>query len=275
MHFKSMILIAFLLATPAVAQQGPALPHLRPYTSIGFYDVSWGGISVGGMVIDAREFNDSYAMEVRIKSSGIAWTFTKHKSTTTMEGIKQNGAYIPQKFETDFKLRGKTRHIVLEYNEQGELVHEINTPPEDPNKRPPVPMELKQNALDALTPFFLQRIEVYDALKSGGDNFTIRMFDGRRLTDMHYFIQGRKRVEWNRQETPVIHFNLTRTPVAGYKKDELNDIHQNKDPAVSLYLSDDGRLIPLKIIIDSSAGKFHANFKQNCLSMADCLTLLK
>ena len=266
--------LVLCLAAPAAAQEHAPLPPLAPYDSIGYYTVSWSGIDVGGMAIEAHEDDDSYRMEVVVKSKGLAWTFTKHSSTTTVEGVK-NGKYIPQKFETTFNLRGKTRHILLIYGKRGELESEYNHPPEDPKKRPPVPMELKQYALDALTPFFTQRKRIYNALQNGEDRFSLRMFDGRRLSDMHYFIHGRKQVGWNMQDVPVIHFSLTRTPVAGYKKDELADFQKEKDPNVSLYLSDDGRLIPLKIVVDSSAGLFYANYQQNCTTMEACTALLK
>lgn len=261
------------LCSSAAAQE--AAPRLAPYEDIGYYAVSWSGIGVGGMVIAAREDAERYRMEAAIKSNGLAWAFTRHSSTTTVEGVRRGGNYIPQVFETDFKLRGKTRHIVLGYDAQGNLASENVNPPEDPNKRPPVPMELKRQALDALTPFFVQRQRIHEALRNGEDRFTLRMFDGRRLTDMHYFIAGRKRMGWNMQDVPVVHFSLTRTPVAGYKESELEDFSKEKDPDVSLYLSDDGRLIPLKIVVDSSAGQFYANYRQACETLDACKALLK
>ncbi|MCH2548196.1 MAG: DUF3108 domain-containing protein [Alphaproteobacteria bacterium] len=258
------------MQSTAPVQNTPLLP-LEPFNTTGFYEVAWSGITAGGMVIDAFEDDTSYRMQVNVKSNGIAWAFTKHESSTTLEGIKTADIYVPQKFETYFKLRGKTRHIVLDYDAQGNLVHEINTPPENRDKRPAVPMELKKNVVDALTPFFLQRHKVYEALRNGQQKFTIRMYDGRRLTDMHYFVQGRKQVGWNMQDIPVIHFSMSRTPVAGYKDSELEDIANKKDPSVSLYLSDDGRLIPLKIVVDTTAGNFYANFKHACDTMAACV----
>lgn len=269
------LLLPLLMATPVNAQETAPLPPLQPYNSIGYYEVAWSGLTVGGMAIAAHDDDKTYGMDVRVKSNGLAWAFTKHHSTTTVEGIKRKGSYIPQRFETWFTLRKDTRHIVLDYDKNGKLTNELNTPPEDRNKRPEVPMELKQHVVDALTTFFVQRQEVYKALKNGEDRFTIRMYDGRRLTDMQYFVQGRKEVNWNKQDTRVIVFNLSRSPVAGFKKNELEEIEGKQDPAVSLYLSDDGKLIPLKIIIDSSAGSFYANFKHSCADMESCAASLK
>lgn len=273
-NHRMMMLFLLVLGFSQPVMAAMPLSKLEPYNSVGFYTVTWGGIDVGGMAIEAFEDGDSYRMDAQIKSDGLAWVFTKHASTTYVRGIKRDGEYIPQKFETFFKLRGKLRHIVLEYDKSGKLVQEVNDPPEPEWKRPPVPMKLKSHVVDALTPFFIQRHKVYEALQNGHDRFTIRMFDGRRLTDMHYYVTGRKNMGWNMQQVPIIQFALSRTPVAGYKDKELKDIRNNQDPEVSLYLSDDGKLLPLKIVVDSSAGEFYANFKQNCDSMEACVALL-
>lgn len=271
-----MAIIATLATLPAVAQEAERpLPPLALYNSHAYYDVSWSGIRVGGMVIDAREDADSYAMSLKMKSDGLAWMVTKHHSTNTIEGIKKNGEYLPQRFETFFTLRKKTRHIVLDYDAEGKLVHEVNTPPEDPNKRKPVPQELKEQVIDVLTVFFEQRKMLYEALKSGTESFTLRMYDGRRLTDMEYWVKGRQNVSWNNQNIPAVVFSLSRTPVAGFKESELEDLRDKKDPAVTFYLSDDGKLTPLRIVIDASAGTFYGNFRQNCISAEACEALLK
>jgi hypothetical protein len=250
------------------------LPPLEPFNHSGYYSVSWSGIGVGGMAMETAEDANSYRMNVEVKSGGIAWALTKHENITSVHGLKRDGEYLPQQFETVFKLRGKTRHIVLTYNDKGELVDEVNTPPEPEWKRPPVPMELKKHVVDALTPFFQHRTRIYEAIRAGEDKFTIRMFDGRRLTDMHYFIQGRRALSWNRQNVKVFELVMTRSPVAGYKDSELEDIANEQDPDVSLYLSDDGKLIPLKIEVDSDAGRFYANYKRACASFADCKAML-
>lgn len=273
MRLASLLFVALMLAAPASAQQ--PLPELQPFNHIGYYEVSWGGITVGGLVIATYEDAERYGMEAHVKSNGLAWVITKHKSATAIEGIKKNGKYLPQRFETHFFHRGKLRHIILEYDESGKLEREFVNPPDPLWKRKPVPMELKEFALDPLSIFFVQRQQVYDALRESREQFTLQMFDGRRLTDMHYFVHGRKQVGWNMQDVPVIKFNLSRTPVAGYKDSELEELRDKKDPSVSLYLSDDGRLIPLKLEIDGSAGTFYANFKRRCDTIKECRKLLE
>src|SRR5690606_4424398 len=111
-HFITAVLF-FCFSTPAHAEKPPL------WNDIGYYTISWGGMGIGGLVIDAQETESTYAMRVGIKLSGLAWTFTKHSSITTMRGIKKNGAYIPRFYETHFHLRGKLRHIRIGYDETG------------------------------------------------------------------------------------------------------------------------------------------------------------
>lgn len=269
---RLIALSAFLLGlSTSAAAQAP----LQPYNDTALYDVSWSGVTVGNMIMHAREDDESYAMDLVLKSRGLAWAFTKHTSTTTTRGVKANGQYIPQQFETLFNLRGKTRHIVLTYDAKGRLTNEVNTPPEPEWKRPPVEMELKQDVIDALSTFFVHRPRIYEALEQNDKQFTIRMFDGRRLTDLQYLIHGQKTIGWNRSQTPVIHATLSRLPVAGYKDKELERIDNEQDPGVQIYFSDDGRLTPLKIEVRADAGTFYANYRQSCETLAFCVAATK
>lgn len=270
--FRLPVLMACLALAPhtATAETGAGL---QPYNGTGYYTVSWGGITVGGMVVDAHEDADSYRMQVETRSSGLVKAISKHHSSNTVSGLRRSGEYIPQRFESRFSLRGKSRHIVLEYDKQGRLTHEENNPPEPEHKRPPVPMDVKRDVIDALTTLFVQRQKIHEALASGQDRFTIRMYDGRRVTDLEYYVRGRRGMGWNMQEVPIIEFAFSRIPVAGYKDSELKDLAGKTAPNVSLYLSDDGRLIPLKIVVDSSAGEFYANLSKDCETLQACLTL--
>ncbi len=253
---------------------GP-LPPLQPFNLTAVYEVSWGGVDVGDLVLHAREDNNQYNMRIQIKSSGLARLLTRHESATTVKGKKKGERYLPERFETNFKLRGDTRHIILTYNEQGELIEEYNQPPEKRWKRPEVPMSLKRDVPDIMTMLFIERHKIYDALKQEDDNFTIRTFDGRRLTDVHFNVSGRKTVTWNDQQADVIAFGVKREAIAGYKDSELEDMRKKKDPNVEFYLKDDGTLTPLKIVVEAEAGTFYANLSDYCEKLEACLKHLK
>lgn len=284
---KLLILATIVLISPAAHAQNPpanadekrvekvaweSLPPLQPFNYTGYYDVSWSGITVGTLVADAHEDDAHYKMSAFIESTGLTYLFTRHKSETTVEGIRQDGRYLPQQYRTEFSTRGSSREIILTYDKTGKMVQEVANPPENRQKRPEVPMELKERVIDLLTTFFVQRGKIYEALARDNPEFTIRMYDGRRLTDLHFKVFGRQVVGWHNQDTPVIHFTFTRTPIAGFKKSELEDI-QKEEPDINLYLSDDGQLIPLKIVVASAAGMFYANLARECPSLEACLKL--
>lgn len=261
--------------TPVAAQERfEPLDPLQPFNMTAFYKVSWGGLDVGKLVIHAEEDKDSYRLESVVASTGLARVFTKHESINRVHGTKRGGQYLPRKFETNFKLRGKTRHIILTYNHEGELIEEYNVPAENRNKRPEVPLELKRNVMDVLTTLFHQRGEIYKTLKNDRPGFTMRAYDGRRLADINVAVKGRKRVEWRGETRDVIAFSITRTPIAGHKDSELEEFKTKRDPNIEFYLSDDGALTPLKIIIETEAGTFYANYDHACQTFSACIKQL-
>lgn len=268
-HFFA-VAIFFGFASPACAEKLPL------WNDIGYYAISWGGMNVGGLVIEAQETETTYAMRAGIKLSGLAWTFTKHSSLTTMRGIKKNGQYIPRFYETEFWLRGKLRHIRIGYDETGKIAEELYNPPENPIKRPPPTAEQKAYAKDPLTPFFIQRVFALHYLSHEGESSeTVLMFDGRRLTDMHLNIEPQRSLSLNDRQHRVVALRMSRTPIAGYKKDELEDYRKGKDPYVVMYYGLDNGLLPLRLIVESGASSFYANRKSTCADFDLCMKKLK
>ena len=258
----------------AFSQNEAPLPPLEPFNLQGIYNVSWSGLGVGNLVIMAHEDAKTYGLEAHVRARGIAYSFTKHESMNKVEGIKAKGKYIPQRFETIFSLRKNTRHIILTYDKKGELVKEENTPPENRKKRPEVPMELKKNVMDIMTILFYQRGELYKALQNNQPSFTYRMYDGRRLTDITVHVKGRQEVTWQGKQVKVIAFGIDRKAVAGFKQSELEDLEKDNDPNIAFYLSDDGKLNPLRIVVNAEAGAFYANFDRYCESKEACMKVL-
>ena len=262
------------LGSFAFSQTESPLPPLEPFNLQGVYNVSWSGLGVGNLVILAHEDAKTYGLEAHVKARGIAYSFTKHESMNKVEGIKAKEKYIPQRFETIFTLRKNTRHIILSYNKKGELVNEENTPPENRQKRPEVPMELKKHVMDIMTILFYQRGELYKALQNNQPSFTYRMYDGRRLTDITVNVKGRQEVSWQGKQVKVIAFGIDRKAIAGFKQSELEELEKDNDPNIAFYLSDDGKLTPLRIVVDAEAGAFYANFERHCESKEACLKVL-
>lgn len=272
-HLKRACYLIFILLLPPYALAAP--PTLQNFTYNALYIISWGGIDVGTMIVSAKEDNTHYVMRVLMKAKGFAWKLTRLESDNTIRGFHTGRYYTPQFYESFFSLRGRTRHITLSYDKQGNLMHETNTPAEKRDKRPEVPVKEKRDALDMLTPFFAQRPLVQDALNDGDKAFQLKLYDGRRLSDATFRVKDRIVTEWQHKQTAVIRYALTTKPLAGYTKDELPEPKRKFAPDISLYLSDDSKMIPLKLAFDSNFGTLYANYAQSCKSLDACIKQMK
>ena len=259
-------LVLFLMAGVSFAAESS---YVAPWNSTAYYQVTWSGIRIGGMVLSAKETKDSYRLDSIVKTKGLAKIITKHSSTTSIEGHKKAENYLPGKYETLYKHRKSTRHIIMSYDPEGKLVGESNEPAE--TARPPVQKEMKERVVDLLTPMFQQRGKIAQALAGGESDFTIRSYDGRRLTDMKYHVKGRKKLDRDKQPPmPVIEFSISRTPIAGYKASEIEEYKAGKDPEVTMYMSDDGAMIPVQLVVGSSMGPIYARYDHACPSLEAC-----
>lgn len=273
------IIVAVLLIgiAPATAQDASieAIP-LQPYNNTGLYEISWKGLPVGKLVLSASEAHGTYKMDLVSRTVGAVWLATRHKSTMATQGIFAKEQYIPRHYETDFKLRDDNRLITLDFDvKDGRLTGETNSPEEPEWKRPKVPTEPKRYALDPLTPFFQMRPLVYSALKQPDKaRFTLRYYDARRLTDLHFNVVGREIATLGQSQIPVVRVEVTRTAIAGYKEKELKEIAEH-DIRLELLLSDDGRLLPLRIAADTSFGTVYFHYRQACPSLEACRKLVK
>src|SRR5690606_18788103 len=108
----------------------------------------------------------------------------------------------------------------------------------------------------------------------GSATDTILMFDGRRLTDMHLAILPEPFMSLNGQRHRSIAMRMTRTPIAGYKKSELESYRKGKDPYVVIYYGRDNGLLPLRLIVEDSTGSFYANRKYACADFDSCMKAL-
>lgn len=249
---------------------------LQPYNNTSLYRVTWsGGILAGYLTFDAHETASDYEITVQSKAVGALRLATKHKSNLKTEGVKQGDHYIPQRFTGNFIGRNETRDITLDYDKNGNLMAENYVSPKpESNNRPKVPDELKINALDPLTAFYIQRLLIYKALQQGQKDFTLRYYDGRRLTDMQYQVDGLSTLTVDNKSTQVLNVAVTRIPVAGYKEKELKEMAE-KTMKVYFSFSTDGKLTPLRFIVDAKMGAFHATYLESCASMESCLKKMK
>lgn len=253
-QYKTSIALACaLLAWPAMAQ----VPVLAPLKLHARYDVTWGGIKLGRINVDAEEDALGYHVVVDTKTSGLAKLFSDEKTVAEVSGHRTvNGEYLPSKY-TSRRLREDGGTTELRYDATGKLAFRERKPDDDPAWRPPVSAELANTATDPMTAGLILRRTLRDHMAQEERNTVIRSYDGARLGEFNCKVVSPARIEINDAYRDAINTVVTRKPIAGYTPKELKKFAQG-DPIIHLYFSADKELIPLKLTIATSFGEVAA-----------------
>jgi hypothetical protein len=250
--------VAIALALSAPAQAAPALEPLR---FNGVYVFSWGGLSFGEMALRAHEEKGRFEAQSTLKITGLARVFTSMDSRATLSGERGTSwGKSPREYETYYTSKSKARHVKLVYGKSGSIVEEVVEPVESREKRPAVKPELKAASLDPLSYIFAVREALHKARAEGDDQFTIRLYDGRRLMDTTYTIQAEK--------GGMIGVTGSRVAVDGFTAKELKRLAT--EPKVSTYFTDDEKLIPLRLELPLPLGVATAKLAYTCEGEALC-----
>lgn len=251
---KYWLLFTICAALPAQAEEQPAL---APFALSTDYEFSWVGIPFGTLHVEAHERLDDYQIAADIKLTGLLSVFVKHSSHTVVSGHPGDFTRGPRVYESNYKTRDKPRHVKLGYDAQGHITEEIIEPAENRAKRPEVPRAQKDGTLDPLSLMAQIRRRLASALAAGETEFQLPAFDGRRQMQTFYRIEGRQTIRIEDQKIPVTKVTVTRQPVAGYTRGELDDFAQG-DPTLIMFFSDLPELMPVRLRADIAVGSLDA-----------------
>jgi hypothetical protein len=159
-----------------------------------------------------------------------------------------------REYETYYTSKNKPRHVKLVYAKSGKVVEEVVEPPENRDRRPEVAAWLKTSSLDPLSYIFAVREEMHKARTEGRDRFTIRLYDGRRLMDTTYVI--------GKESDGTLQVTGSREAVAGFTAKEMKKLRS--EPKVSMYFTDDERMIPLRLELPLPLGVATATLAKTC-----------
>ncbi len=263
-NFINTLLLLVITAFPLK----PALA-LTPVTEKLYYEAGYGGILFGKVGIEISQQPDKAEVTCDITSSGILAVFLKHSSHTTLSASGSNYTYPNRNYESHYHTRKKSRSVKLVYK-NGKIDSQDVQPPENREKRPAVP-EADINAAYDLMAFLLEmRKEVTEALKSGKTAFTINAYDGRRLSQADFTISGVNTIQIAGQDTKVLTVIARRKPLAGFTQGEIEDFNPD-EPSLTVYLSNDDRLTPLRMEVPFLMQKITANLIKECTGQESCL----
>ncbi len=224
--------------------QAKELPALAPFTFSAHYGFYWNGLPFGVLDIKAEEKEKIQRMEATIRSTGLAALFAPHKSTTTLEVA--NGKTI---YETNYTTRDEPRRVKITYSPMGTVSETIVEPPEDPVRRPPPSAEQLKQSLDPLSFVIAARQALHHTLAADKTEFSLSVFDGRRLMETPFTVQGEELLRRPEGKLPVVHCLVQRKPIAGYTEKELKSLKKD-NPALHILFSNDEKMLPLKLYVD-------------------------
>lgn len=263
--FNILLGIIFLLPYPASADDGlTGVKAPESFAFKGYYEFGFAGLRFGKLGFEAEQTPQSYSAIADVASSGVLKLFVRHSSHSTVDATATTRAY-----ESHYQTRKKKRHVKL-VMEDGKLIEEVLVPSEDGKRRPLVDQALKEAALDPLSFALAMRTRVSEALQTGDKEFTLHVFDGRRLTEANFTVKGPKVLKLDKQKYSVIAVEVRRKLVAGFTDSELAD-YDPKEPTLTIYFSNDDRLIPMRLEAPLLVGTLYANLVKQCRSGESCL----
>lgn len=257
-----------LIASPAVAA--------APFTPLhfnGLYEVNLGSVRFAKVGIEVEQESDHYSIVMDIAVTGIIKLFTRHTSHTTVDGSGHHFSYPERAYESRYRIKKKRKYVHMVYD-AGTVKSQTLEPPENPAKRPPVSADLKKGSYDPLSFILKMRQEMIEASKNGKTAFSVSVYDGRRLTHANFSDVGKKTIRLDGKKTPVVFASVKRELVAGFTASELEDFNPS-EPALSIYFSDDERMMPLRLETGFWLGTLSATLVKECRTGESCLLGLK
>lgn len=253
-----IVLFGLLAAAPALAAE-----PLQPLKLNARYRISWGGLTLGRIRIEAKEDATSYFMAIDTKTTGVGAIISGDRSLITSRGaVTKDFSYIPASYESK-PLDGSDRTTVtLTYDAAGKITKRERNPDDDPNWRPRVPFEEINTAHDSVSAAFVLRRKLYEAMATGGKEVSTRTYDGARLANMKIARQADVTMDMMGKKQELVDVTIARIPINGYTPKELKKFKKG-DPEIHLYFTNDSAFLPVRASANSGFGELSMTMVEN------------
>lgn len=226
---------------------------------VQFYRASWGGLHAADILMETRNENGQYRTDMQIDGYGLVRAFFRLNIIAGASGkMPAKDTTDPLKYSADVASRWGRRLLQVEYDPQSRIATQTRDEQlagPDPDLEPdaeilkPIPPEMRINVLDPLSIIpSIRRLMREGKVPDHPRFVTINIFDGRRRYDLEISIRGKGQHDIDRVKTHTIDLHLTYKALAGFR--EKYRVMWDNTP-FTLYLSDDGRFRPLRLINDS------------------------
>jgi hypothetical protein len=257
------LLLLALLAVPAGAKSDEPL-DLR-------YRFTWAGVPIAMFRLHHVTNAVLYQTELGIETTGLADQLFGYRSVS-----RATGAYEPpdrftaSRFRADSRSYRKSRRILVRFDPKTGDVIDLDMTRNGEPDHSKVPEALQKGVIDPLTALIELRHRLA-APKSAAAGYTAAVFDGRRRFELKARRIGRGEAEIAGRTQPVIEVEVRLKWLAGSNQDEMEPAQAGDDTfRLELLLSDDERLIPLRLMTLDSLFTAKAEIVPECLGPQGC-----
>lgn len=256
-------LVAFVLTAAAVRADQDAPLNLR-------YGLYWAGFQIATLTLEHEIQSTRYRSQLLIESVGLVEKLVHYRARTLATGRLGDGdSLLPVTYRSEYRSRKKDRRSIVKFDPASGDVLELEITKRGKPDDSKVPEALRKNVIDPLTAFLRIRDHVATAVK--GELFTAQIFDGRRRYDLAAEVVGRDRAWIAGRDQRAVRLALTLKFLAGSNVDDLEEVAADDDRVeAELMLSDDERLLPLRLSILNTVIAGRIELLQDCSGEAGC-----
>jgi hypothetical protein len=226
------------------------------------YLANWAGLPAGHIRLTLHDGPGGYRNEIAVGTEGLPRVVIKFRGTAVSEGKEGVGrSPVPVRYDANYDLRkNKNKQLRMAFAARGgAMIAERG--PGDTSKKVELAEQFRRNVVDPLSVITLIRA----AVRRGETAFTIPVYDGARRFDAVAKVLPRD------PGNPGIRLSLSLRPIAGFKGETSDDGDPDDAPRpVSLTLSDDTRLMPLKMSVPIWFFPLDVTFERLCAAGTGC-----
>lgn len=256
-------LVAFVLAAAPVRAEHDAPLNLR-------YGLYWAGFQIATLTLEHQIESTRYRSRLLIETVGLVEKLVRYRAKTLATGRLGDGdSLLPVTYRAEYRSRKKDRRSVVTFDPaSGDVVELENTKRGKPDDSK-VPARLRKNVIDPLTAFL--RVRDHVATAGMGEAFRAQIFDGRRRYDLAAKVVGRDRAWVAGRQQRLVRVALTLDFLAGSNANDLEKVSADDNRIeAELLLSDDQRLLPLRLSILNTTIAGSIELMQDCSGEAGC-----
>ncbi|MBV9554096.1 MAG: DUF3108 domain-containing protein [Alphaproteobacteria bacterium] len=249
---RAAALLATLLALSGAARAGDLT---------ALYRAEWAGLPAGHIRLTLHEGGGFYRNDIAVTSEGLPWLVIRFRGSAVAEGKLAGAVLRPARFDADYDLRKqKGKRLRMAFTAEGGSTLAERGPGDTSHQRI-LAEPFRRGVIDPLSAVTAIR----DAVRRGDTAFTLPVYDGARRFDTIG-----KRLPPDPRD-PGIHLALTLRAIAGFKGQTSEDGDPDDAPRpVALTLSDDARLLPLKMTAPIWFLPLEVDLERLCDSPAAC-----